>query len=326
MAIGKEQDVTRTYDPPLIPLPVPEVIKAAAVRGKLVIFVGAGVSRLAGGPSWSDFANQVLEGLCAKGLVDYAEIKQLQDYDAKTRLSIAKDIGESIDYKDILQRDTPNRKDLTIFEHLISIGAPFVTTNFDLRLELASAMFPGVVTLKKGGEPAKSETAITTRKLVCTHSVSELQSNLLYEPDHVIHLHGCIEHYDGMVISTRDYLEHYNRDEVHEFLRVLFTDFTVLFVGYGLDELEILEYVFLKKPSAGQHYWLFPVFSYQTKLLERLKKYYRNHCNVELVGFNRDQNNYRQLIDVISKWADEINYRPPGFSEKAKIIERAFDG
>lgn len=336
MAAEKEQDEARTYDPPLIPLPVPEVIKAAALRGKLVIFVGAGVSRLAGGPSWGDFANEVLEQLCAKSLIDHAEIKQLQDYDPKTRLSIAKDICrdscESIDYKAILQHNTPSREELAIFEHLISIGAPFVTTNFDPLLKLACTMSPGVVTLKEGSEPAESEGPSVIRKLDSIHQVTDLHTNLLYKPDHVIHLHGCLENYGGMVISTRDYLEHYSKPEVIEFLRVLFTEFTVLFVGYGLDELEILEYIFLKKPSndkdniEGQHYWLFPVFSYQTQLLKRLQKYYRNHCNVELVGFNRDKNNYHQLVNVVAAWAKEINYRPPGFSEKAKVIERAFDG
>ncbi len=313
---------------------MPEAIKAAALRGKLVLFVGAGVSRLAGGPSWDEFADKVLAQLCEKELIDHAELQQLRDYYPKTRLSIGKDIcresGVTIDYNRILQTNALVAADPIIFQHLVGIGAPLVTTNYDLRLETATTASSGTTKITKEDMPPQSQGPGTARKLKSIHVVSDLRTDLLYEPDHVFHLHGSIDNYDGMIISTRDYLEHYDKPDVIEFLRVLFTEFTVLFVGYGVDELEILEYVFLKKPSKGkenlegQHHWLFPVFSYEEQLLDRLTKYYRYHCNVELHGYCRDKSNFHQLIDVVAAWAKEINYRPPGFSETAKVIERAF--
>jgi hypothetical protein len=318
---------------PLFEPVVPRQIKIAALRGKLVLFVGAGASRLAGSPSWAEFADKLLAQLCTKKLISYAELQQLRDYYPKTRLSIAKDIcrdsGVTIDYKGILQPHGPSRADLILFEHLVSIGAPFVTTNYDLLIEIAAVTSPGATVVTKEEGPPQSGLG-TARELKSIHLVSDLRTDLLYQPDHVFHLHGSVDDYDGMIISTRDYLEHYANPDVIEFLRVLFTEFTVLFIGYGVDELEILEYVFLKKPSKrkqnveGQHHWLFPTFSYEAQLLDRLTKYYRYHRNVELHGYCRDESNFRQLISVIETWAKEINYRPPGFSETVKVIERAF--
>jgi hypothetical protein len=40
--------------------PVPVELRTAAQLGRLVIFVGAGVSRLVGGPSWLEFADDLL--------------------------------------------------------------------------------------------------------------------------------------------------------------------------------------------------------------------------------------------------------------------------
>ena len=63
-----------------------------------------------------------------------------------------------------------------------------------------------------------------------------------------------------MVLTTQDYVTRYANDRfktdpsmenrVLTFLDHLFTNKTVLFVGYGLEELEILEYVILKARRA----------------------------------------------------------------------------
>jgi len=50
----------------LKPIPkLPEELKQAALDGTLVIFVGAGASRLLGYPSWDGLADLVLESLSA---------------------------------------------------------------------------------------------------------------------------------------------------------------------------------------------------------------------------------------------------------------------
>ena len=56
-----------------------------------------------------------------------------------------------------------------------------------------------------------------------------------------------------MILTTQDYIRHYANDRradgpegenrVLTFLEFLFSEKNVLFIGYGLEELEILEYV-----------------------------------------------------------------------------------
>src|SRR5207344_1961127 len=64
--------------PPLpeIPVPPPSILDAAD-GGSLVLFVGAGVSRLAGSPGWDGFSNSVLNWLVAKGSINHSVRVQL---------------------------------------------------------------------------------------------------------------------------------------------------------------------------------------------------------------------------------------------------------
>jgi hypothetical protein len=93
-------------------------------------------------------------------------------------------------------------------------------------------------------------------------------------------------------------------------LEHLFSTKTVLFVGYGLEELEILEYAILKaktkqdaQPSA-RHYLLQGFFSHQWDLYLGLKTYFRN-CGIQLIAFRRDERDYDELIDVLERFARE---------------------
>ena len=57
---------------------IPMSLRVAAERRKLVVFVGAGVSRLAGAPNWNQFADAILNRLVELGKLTYAEIEQIR--------------------------------------------------------------------------------------------------------------------------------------------------------------------------------------------------------------------------------------------------------
>ena len=115
-----------------------------------------------------------------------------------------------------------------------------------------------------------------------------------------------------MILTTRHYVRHYANDRMSEnvknenniltFLDFLFSNRTVLFVGYGLEELEILEYVIVKaKPKRneeGPHYLLQGFFSHEYELMRHLTVYYQD-CGIKLLPFLRDQKDWHQLIEVI---------------------------
>lgn len=113
---------------------IPPAIIEAASAGRLVLFVGAGVSRLAGGPSWSRSAENALEEIVEKRLIPFAEAEQLRNEHPKKKLSIAMDISQDkgwmLDFAHIFS-PPPDRLDAQVYKDLYSIGVPIVTTNYD---------------------------------------------------------------------------------------------------------------------------------------------------------------------------------------------------
>ncbi|MEM5658026.1 hypothetical protein AAHB50_15200 [Bacillus toyonensis] len=59
-----------------------DIIKAAK-SGNLIVFVGAGVSRLIDLPSWQSFALERLETVYNQGLIDSPVFEELKNLDPK---------------------------------------------------------------------------------------------------------------------------------------------------------------------------------------------------------------------------------------------------
>ena len=121
-------------------------------------------------------------------------------------------------------------------------------------------------------------------------------------------------------------------NRVLTFLEHLFTHKTVLFVGYGLEELEILEHVLLKRRSSGgakpeaRHYLLQGFFSHEEQVLRTLRSYYVNECGIELIPFLRDQRNREQLLDVLKAFARALPASDPMVLQRAQEMEALLNG
>jgi hypothetical protein len=93
----------------ILPRPsIPEALKEAAARRTLIPFVGAGASKLAGCPNWSEFAEGVLQALVDAGQITYAQVEQVRHLGPRTKLSIARAIerqtNANIDFRGLLHR------------------------------------------------------------------------------------------------------------------------------------------------------------------------------------------------------------------------------
>ena len=86
----------------LIP-PVPEGLRESAQLGKLVPFIGAGASRLAGCPSWTELADAALKSLIHSGYFSYSQLDQIRHLHPRVKLSLARSIavekGSTIDFR-----------------------------------------------------------------------------------------------------------------------------------------------------------------------------------------------------------------------------------
>jgi hypothetical protein len=139
----------------------------------------------------------------------------------------------------------------------------------------------------------------------------------------VVHLHGCVDDPITMVITTRDYLDHYSTKEVQDFLRYLFEKKTVLFLGYGLEETEVLEYV-LRRGGAStgerghlRRFILQGFFQAETGLCDLLCEFYRDSFFTDLIGFPKDYKSHAQLTEIIAAWSRKLRFGSVALTDEA---------
>lgn len=291
---------------------VPEMIVKAAAAGKLVVFVGAGVSRVVGCPLWSKFAQDYLRDVRLKGGVSYFEEEQLKKLKPRQILSICQRIIETKkltqpDLKFILKGDKEKLKKYgRIFKDLYDFNGIYITTNYDDKLDLVAP--DASVIYSKG---------------------SLLTSNL--DVGNILHIHGSQKDFNSLVITLEDYFECYkDGGEVNNLLKEVFQDgdFTVLFVGYGLEEEEILELIVrkLRKISKAKllpHFMLYPIFDEHGGLL-KLSQLYYDKLGITLKPFSISGGGYENLAEVIKLWAKKIRpiARPQGYTDKLDILDK----
>jgi len=319
-------------------LPIPEIppgLREAAARTTLVPFIGAGASALAGCPGWRNFAEESLRWLVGQGRFSYSQLDQISHLHPRVKLSLARSIATehktNIAYTDILH-PKPTRESLTgrrLYNALFRLSNIFVTTNYDLWLdERLPAPTPSAV-------PTRASANVIPTPMNVAYRSEQINPALLSQPNTVIHLHGSVREPATMIMTTSDYINQYaaynrsSRDPYTEnpvltLLDFLFRHRTVLFIGYGLEELEILEYVLTKGPrGAGdvRHYILQGYFSHEETHVRNIDTYYRNECGIELLPFRRDEKDWEQLLDVIETFADGMPASNPLVQQEMQDME-----
>jgi hypothetical protein len=299
----------------LIP-PVPERLREAAQLGMVIPFIGAGVSRLAGCPDWRGFADRALQFFVDKGKLSYGQLAQMRSLGPRVKLSLALHLQEElelkIDFRCILHQAPRSQHAMgrRIYSLLGSLFRTFVTTNYDEWLDDELLDAPSSVDPNR---PAIAEPIERPRQVFFTpESLTAANLNM---PGAVLHLHGSVKKPSEMVITTRQYVNHYRNDRrngpenpVLTFLTHLFANKNVLFVGYSLEELEILEYVILKAAAAAppgmtpRHFILQGFFSHERELIDAMAGYYRD-CGIGLLPFLRDERDWEQLVFVLDDYA-----------------------
>lgn len=301
------------------PIPqIPEGLRQAALQGKLVVFVGAGASKLAGCPGWAEFADAALLEIVQQGIFSHGQLAQVSHLRPRVKLSIARRLQRehkaSIDFRSILHPNgKTSKKGRRLYAHLSKLGNKFVTTNYDEWLDE-----PFDFSIKPSADPSQA-TTLQSRTVI--YRLEEIIPSKINKPNVVIHLHGSVKHPPGMIMTTQDYVRYYANDRGAEepdsenriltFLDDLFRKKTVLFVGYGLDELEILEYVFTKakqpqrKSPEVRHYLVQGFFLHELELARNLEAYYLE-SGIQLIPFSKEQKGWDQLLDVVEIFARDV--------------------
>lgn len=292
---------------------LPDEIVQAGLNGDLVLFVGSGVSRLLSLPSWTGIALLQLRYLRDKGVLNFSELEQLSALDAKKQLSIAIQLADDNELElDLTAGLSGYSEANSIYKSLNDIGCVCVTTNYD---ELLSPRYSDA---DDGSQaPVIPKRIFKKSDLLVTH---------LDTPGTVVHLHGAVSVPSTMVVTTAQYLEHYDNEYVQSFLGNLFERKTVLFIGYGLEEAELLEHLLRRgRASAIEERKRFVLQGYylsQSPLYSYLHTYYRKSFGVHVIGFIRDYEDYGQQQSIFRDWAPRIEVNRPSLDvDMARINE-----
>jgi hypothetical protein len=322
---------------------VPDGVREAATRGVLVPFVGAGVSLLTGCPSWPQLAKGALNTFLDHGRFTHAQLAQIDHLSPRIKLSIALGMERqtklAIDFAKLLapKGGYDNEIGRRVYGTLGQMAKTFITTNYDEWLDSEIAL-ASVDPLKPGKAPATAPKPPARRVF---DEVADFTPENLNAPG-VFHIHGALRRPAGMIMTTSQYLRHYANDHhtprpedenrLLTFLEYLFQQKTVLFLGYGLEELEILEYVIQKarRPAIGgvretRHYMLQGYFSHELELMRSMRSYYLSECGIELIGFRRDEKDWGQLADVLETFAARIPARDPLLAQELSEMGALLD-
>lgn len=294
-----------------------DIIQAARAK-KLVLFIGAGVSKILGCPSWDDLAKEYLRFVQSHiSNISYSEIKHLEKQDARKLISIcaallAADTKKHVfPLKKILKpKITPeNKKYKEIFKLITRFNCPYVTTNIDELLDLAVDF-----TVITNNEDEKNAPKLVKPRIY--HHWSALRTPELLNPNDVVHIHGSVNDLNKNrppVLTIEEYFQAYSRSknndatDLPEFLSTLFSEKVVLFIGYGLQEYEVLEFMVrsINSKTSLQHYMLSPFFEEESNVV-RLHELYYKQLGINLIPYSISRLGYGQLFHILDEWSKII--------------------
>ena len=280
-----------------------EDILRAAEDGKLIFFLGAGVSRIMGVQGWDGFS----ESLIRKAFFEYKDqMAILRDIkDSKERITIAyKKFEEDGNLEEFYncfgEALKPNlnifNSKKNIYKILSQFNATFLTTNAD-------NLFEEILGHDLCHEDCKRSDMNDVR--------IRRQSRLFY-------LHGhysdSIDIYkNNLVFTAPQYVERYNNGEFKNFLEATFQNNNViLFIGYGLNEFEIMDYIVTKaghSQKSPQKVYVLYGFCENDEIIFRAKKSYFEALNINMIPFDMSINGYDSLIDVLDSLYEDFRKR-----------------
>lgn len=311
-------------------LPLHPDIRDAAIMGRLTFFIGNGVSRLFGVPSWDDLANHMLRKLAKHGKINHNQLEILLRRPTKVKISIADyhfkkniETGEiqGLSYESILMkkidRDEVHKK-VPVYKLISECKVKLITTNYDWLLSdvlLTPAINESTIEKLKTEKVEDSELSATGKLNNVNYkiykSLDEFEESSLVSNNFLVHLHGALPDEGNLIASTASYLKLYGDENNQRKLKLLFKNQTVVFIGYGLEELEILDLIVRSSKSQEQtnesprFFVVLSLLSHEAEILEHLKEYYEQ-LGITPIAYCRDLKGHEALIDVLENWTGEI--------------------
>jgi NAD-dependent SIR2 family protein deacetylase len=292
-------------------LHIPKDLKEILLNSNnIAFFIGAGVSRLMEIPLWNELANRAIKYLRGKNYLNYSEELKLQNekYQAKQILSIFNGIVSDKNeirkfYQENLNPNTSCKNPYELIgkiEDALKISVVKITTNLDSEWEKCLIKAANKSKSKDHNKPNVITFNYKETQYLGFRHDQEIRGDILYQ------IHGSLKDIDNAILTTEKYIENY-RDDIglKGFLKQVFKKYTVIFIGSGINEFEILEHC-LKTDISNQHYSLIAT-QMEERNLWRVKKAYFNGINIKAIPYYLDFQEYERLLFVLDSWAEELN-------------------
>lgn len=277
---------------------MPDEIIDAIDNNNLIIFIGAGVSKLYGFPLWKEMAEKLINKAEEQHLISCSH-KDILLNDNFTPMQIITIINSLFEKEkkasglaqivEILSKEITEERFLKnandIYKYISAYNSLILTTNADITID-SSPYLEGRTVLNDLKDYKQEE-----------------HNNLS-----IIHIHGSVAQPETMIFTAQKYASSYMPESGFgkKLLKLFKNDRTILFVGYGVTEFELLRYFLPENENKTRK--LFMLQGYldrETIKLEMDYSYYKS-LGITLLPFSREKNDYYQLINVFKKWDKEV--------------------
>ena len=263
------------------------------------VFFGAGVSKLAGYCLWEELRVRIVDYFWDNKNKILGANRMLFDLSLSKNLKNHTDTIEAFDYlyfldkslfysgiKSIFYRDERNSSS-KVYHELKKLNNGknfFITTNIDTGFE--------------------KYLGITEEQIAIFPSLNYMQIPLL------TYLHGRIDKEDSWIFTREQYNRGYigNGMPCMNFLKNIFDNFSVLFIGYGLMDFEIKQAISLTK-QRKEHYWLEASSRNEEDNLNIRGATLKKNYNIKLITYSVDNHGHDIALNVLNSLYSEIERR-----------------
>lgn len=299
---------------------IPSELFSQILDGNVIVFVGNGISRLAGVPSWRELSLGYLEDWRENNNLSFDMYEKLkrEKTDPLELLTICsvkigpKELKKQLFNKltKFIVRDSEEEKKIQrIYGYIRDFRAGYVTTNYDDYLETS------IPTSEVFSANEHEDFDLLNQNSSDKLTRVELSDSLEESRNKIVYLHGKAirpgtsegnSFRNDIILTLEDYLEHYkeNGGLGRQFLNNVFANHVFLFIGIGLKEFEIIQHI--RRPdNSHSHYILLGVSDYEYEISEQYKEYYRI-LNITPIFYSMSLKGYHQLEDVLKEWSLRI--------------------
>lgn len=280
-------------------------------NGNLLLFIGAGVSKLKGYPLWRELGEKLANIAVKEGLISLSK-KEVLLSGAFTPVQVVTILSRMFDGREaglgaskVADELSVNVKEdakvaLQLARYLSAYNATIVTTNADESLEKQEPLNDRMVLKGIQYEDCK------------------------FAKYSIIHLHGRVSEPEEMVFTSERYASAYSVGSPFgkNLGTLLNQDWTILFIGYGVAEFELLRYFLKFKDDKAKRMFMLEGYLAKDRIKYEFDKEYYKSLGICLLPYSREKYDYKALLKVLKSWDKDVKTRTlAGSSTRVDAIE-----